>query len=230
MRKFVEFRVFAILVLLIVALGSSNTFVATDGSFYDLSGLTKHDIVGEKQLPSGVATYWLRLGAATKQCQTQNIPRASVCKRDVYGVFHNAGSSNSISYRNYTPMNAGVKAVIINGDRCASGASRSSIVFCSCSDRTTISEVTEMDCSFEFRMSSPSCCPVTSGPGGIGFFGALFWFLFIASIIYFVGGSIYKYFSLGARGIEIIPNIDFWRSIPERLPKKKAVTESYDTL
>lgn len=44
-----------------------------------------------------------------------------------------------------------------------------------------------------------------------------FLLLLIFTIIYFVGGALLMYFMRGARGIEMIPNVDFWRSLPTRL-------------
>lgn len=36
----------------------------------------------------------------------------------------------------------------------------------------------------------------------------------LSSLFYFVGGGCLLYFVRGARGIEVVPNIDFWRSLP----------------
>lgn len=54
----------------------------------------------------------------------------------------------------------------------------------------------------------------TPGMSGISIF---FLLLLIFTIIYFVGGALLMYFMRGARGIEMIPNVDFWRSLPTRL-------------
>ena len=31
---------------------------------------------------------------------------------------------------------------------------------------------------------------------------------------YFIGGSVYQYYVKGARGQEIVPNINFWKDLP----------------
>ena len=43
----------------------------------------------------------------------------------------------------------------------------------------------------------------------IPFFSALF-----GLIIYFIAGTLFMYFARGARGIEMIPNVNFWKSLP----------------
>ena len=43
----------------------------------------------------------------------------------------------------------------------------------------------------------------------IPFFSAL-----TAFAIYFIAGTLFMYFVRGARGIEIIPNVNFWKSLP----------------
>ncbi|WMV31227.1 hypothetical protein MTR67_024612 [Solanum verrucosum] len=35
--------------------------------------------------------------------------------------------------------------------------------------------------------------------------------------VYLVGGAVYRYYSLGIRGIDIIPNLEFWASLPHTL-------------
>lgn len=36
----------------------------------------------------------------------------------------------------------------------------------------------------------------------------------VACLIYFVGGALVLHFLRGAQGLEMIPNIDFWRQLP----------------
>ncbi|XP_072396066.1 cation-dependent mannose-6-phosphate receptor-like [Diabrotica undecimpunctata] len=62
-------------------------------------------------------------------------------------------------------------------------------------------------------LSSPKLCIQTEEHGMSG--GSIFLLiLFIVAGIYFVGGAALLYFIRGARGVEMIPNIDFWRNLP----------------
>ncbi|XP_030754292.1 uncharacterized protein LOC115881070 isoform X2 [Sitophilus oryzae] len=67
----------------------------------------------------------------------------------------------------------------------------------------------------ELLLYSPAVCVKYSTlPEGLSF-GTIFCLIFfISSIIYFVGGGLILYFARGARGIEVIPNYDFWTSLP----------------
>lgn len=62
---------------------------------------------------------------------------------------------------------------------------------------------------------SPFACPVTieeiSKPSTGGVLLILF---LIGTFTYFTIGSIVRFMYLGARGIEVIPNLDFWKDLP----------------
>ena len=47
----------------------------------------------------------------------------------------------------------------------------------------------------------------------------------LALIIYFIAGILFMYFVKGARGLEMIPNINFWKSLPLLI----AVTTNHTT-
>ncbi|XP_057660435.1 cation-dependent mannose-6-phosphate receptor-like [Diorhabda carinulata] len=62
-------------------------------------------------------------------------------------------------------------------------------------------------------LSSPTLCIKTEHHGMSG--GSTFLLiLFIGLVIYFVGGALVLYFIRGARGAELIPNVDFWTNLP----------------
>ncbi|KAF7265862.1 uncharacterized protein LOC143198053 [Rhynchophorus ferrugineus] len=45
--------------------------------------------------------------------------------------------------------------------------------------------------------------------------GSVFCIIFFTTaVVYFLGGGLILYFARGARGVEVIPNYDFWASIP----------------
>lgn len=62
---------------------------------------------------------------------------------------------------------------------------------------------------------SPFACPITieeiSKPSTGGVLLILF---LISTFTYFTIGSIVRFMYLGARGIEVIPNLDFWKDLP----------------
>ncbi|CAH1109715.1 unnamed protein product [Psylliodes chrysocephalus] len=62
-------------------------------------------------------------------------------------------------------------------------------------------------------LSSPRVCILTEHHGMSG--GSVFLLiLFIVASIYIIGGAALLYFIRGARGVEMIPNIEFWKNLP----------------
>ncbi|XP_060522055.1 uncharacterized protein LOC132699400 [Cylas formicarius] len=61
---------------------------------------------------------------------------------------------------------------------------------------------------------SEQACLKSVGSSGLSIGSIFLILLFVFGAIYLVGGCLIMHFVRGARGIEIIPNIDFWRSIP----------------
>lgn len=57
-------------------------------------------------------------------------------------------------------------------------------------------------------------CIITIPPSGLSNGSIFLLLLFITALMYFLGGALLLYFIRGARGIEIIPNIDFWMNLP----------------
>lgn len=73
-------------------------------------------------------------------------------------------------------------------------------------------------CDYSTRLWHPSgCAKIVSVHGkGWGFFGTLFIIILCLLGAYLLVGTIYRYFVLGVRSIEVIPNLDFWTSLPHR--------------
>ncbi|XP_045477819.1 uncharacterized protein LOC123682988 [Harmonia axyridis] len=67
--------------------------------------------------------------------------------------------------------------------------------------------------SGQFTLNSPYAC-VIQAPDETSTGATLLLIFLITCIIYFVGGGSLLYFMRGARGLEVIPNIDFWRKLP----------------
>ncbi|KAG9445077.1 hypothetical protein H6P81_016417 [Aristolochia fimbriata] len=74
-------------------------------------------------------------------------------------------------------------------------------------------------CHYAAKMSHPSgCATIISHHGrGWGWFGTLIIIILCIFGVYLLAGTIYRFFFLSIRGIEVIPNLDFWLSIPQRL-------------
>ncbi|CAH0563571.1 unnamed protein product [Brassicogethes aeneus] len=62
-------------------------------------------------------------------------------------------------------------------------------------------------------LSSPHACilkePHTTSTGSV-----LVIIFVVGCMVYFIGGALMLYFLRGARGIELVPNIEFWRELP----------------
>ncbi|CAH1792527.1 unnamed protein product, partial [Owenia fusiformis] len=84
--------------------------------------------------------------------------------------------------------------------------------------------------NFKMSLTSASCCPsggpppVTPGPSGgsivvtvvtsISVGTILLIILAVALPLYLAGGMVFKRQRMGAQGVEMVPNIEFWKSIP----------------
>ncbi|KAK9888123.1 hypothetical protein WA026_000395 [Henosepilachna vigintioctopunctata] len=67
--------------------------------------------------------------------------------------------------------------------------------------------------SMQFTLNSPYACIIQEQEGSS--FGKIFLITFLViCLLYFVGGACLLYFVRGARGLELIPNIDFWKKLP----------------
>ncbi|TXG50049.1 hypothetical protein EZV62_025924 [Acer yangbiense] len=53
--------------------------------------------------------------------------------------------------------------------------------------------------------------------GGWGWFGTFMTIIFCLFGSYLLAGAAYRYFSLGAHGVNVIPNLDFWATLPHRI-------------
>ncbi|OIT03023.1 protein trichome birefringence-like 33 [Nicotiana attenuata] len=74
-------------------------------------------------------------------------------------------------------------------------------------------------CDYATQMHHPSGCAViiSSHGQGMGWFGTMMVIILCLFGVYLLGGAAYRYFSLGIRGIDIIPNLEFWASLPHTL-------------
>ncbi|KAI7735021.1 hypothetical protein M8C21_028138 [Ambrosia artemisiifolia] len=73
-------------------------------------------------------------------------------------------------------------------------------------------------CDYVTQMRHPSGCAITvsSKSGILGWFGTLLIVILGLFGGYLIAGAAYRYFYLHIRGIDIIPNLEVWASLPRR--------------
>nr|XP_043609050.1 autophagy-related protein 27 isoform X2 [Erigeron canadensis] len=75
------------------------------------------------------------------------------------------------------------------------------------------------DCNFATQITHPAgCANVAATQGnGVGWFSTLLIICLCLFGGYLVAGAAYRFFYLGIRGIDIIPNLELWASLPHRV-------------
>ena len=119
----------------------------------------------------------------------------------------------------------GINFTYTDGDKCVgsenpaeNGGKRKSsfIILCGGKDnewvQSPVNTHTVTRCSKEFVIHHPAGCPV-SGPSGFLGLGLLGWIILIG-LAYLIVGVIYNHMN-NKRGMQSIPNIEFWKEIPE---------------
>ncbi|CAJ1858777.1 unnamed protein product [Sphenostylis stenocarpa] len=73
-------------------------------------------------------------------------------------------------------------------------------------------------CDYVTEMKHPSGCAIIVNVrgGGLGWFGTFMIIVLCLFAAYLLAGIVYRFFFLGIRGVDIIPNLDFWVSLPRR--------------
>ncbi|KAG0249745.1 hypothetical protein DFQ27_009813 [Actinomortierella ambigua] len=105
----------------------------------------------------------------------------------------------------------------------ASNKTQSTVIKFVCSDKTEdtlkFESFTEGDAGVtSFTWESSHACakqqvpnPPTEGMSG---FGVFFTILFVFGAIYLVVGAVYNHQVYGAKGLDLLPNLEFWRDFP----------------
>lgn len=75
------------------------------------------------------------------------------------------------------------------------------------------------DCNYITTMMHPAGCPAVTSIGGkgLGWLNTLVIVLLCILAAYLLTGIVYRFFVLGIHGKEVIPNLDFWLSVPRRI-------------
>ncbi|XP_039010800.1 uncharacterized protein LOC120139723 [Hibiscus syriacus] len=73
-------------------------------------------------------------------------------------------------------------------------------------------------CEYATMLRHPSACAtiISIHGKGFGWFGTLLSFIICLFGAYMLSGTVYRYFFLEVHGIDAIPNLDFWISLPHR--------------
>ncbi|TYH00632.1 hypothetical protein ES288_A10G294300v1 [Gossypium darwinii] len=73
-------------------------------------------------------------------------------------------------------------------------------------------------CDYATTLRHPSGCAtiISIGGKGFGWFGTLLIIIICLFGAYLLAGTVYRYFFLGVHGIEAVPNLDLWASLPHR--------------
>lgn len=68
----------------------------------------------------------------------------------------------------------------------------------------------------ELLLVTKHACPfhITEEDSSLSTGSALLILFTIGAAIYFFGGACLLYYLRGARGVEVIPNVEFWRGLP----------------
>lgn len=74
------------------------------------------------------------------------------------------------------------------------------------------------DCEYTTELRHPNGCAkiISVHRSGWSWLGTLFIIILCLLGAYLVAGTAYRFFALGIRGIELIPNLEFWLSLPHR--------------
>ncbi|KAK7311189.1 hypothetical protein RJT34_09159 [Clitoria ternatea] len=73
-------------------------------------------------------------------------------------------------------------------------------------------------CDYATELKHPAGCAIIVNVhgGGWGWFATLLIIVLCLFAAYLLAGIVYRFFFLGVRGIDVIPNLDFWVSLPRR--------------
>jgi len=210
-----------------------GTYTASDKkSTYHLDGLTKPDgdYSGTETPPGSDITYLYYWNFC------QPIKSISVCANPTDATVIQTASTGDCYVTGYLPTKVvsdhpsgaktGVRITYSNNQlTCLNGAVRTSYfdIGCDPSVEYVLSGVNELGtCQYQFSIRSKHGCPVAASDGGDkdgdvdGLSpGSVFLIVFFIGLaLYFALGAVVKWKVYSSTGVEMIPNTDFWTSLP----------------
>ncbi|KAL5720925.1 hypothetical protein ACHQM5_013549 [Ranunculus cassubicifolius] len=105
---------------------------------------------------------------------------------------------------------------ISHSDNCSLSVS----VFCDSNGLQTPNTLETLGtCNYATVLRHPSgCAKIVSIHGrGWGWFSTLLIIILCLFAGYLLGGAVYRYYALGARGVHVIPNLEIWASLPHTI-------------
>lgn len=229
-KAIAHWGVYCILVVALFVLESQSqptcTYKDAKGNEYDFTALTNNE--KDYHIPKGSATnvkwdIYLNMCRALVQdicasgsagCQQWD-PSKGVGGRASMGAY--AGSTYAATPSKTGTDGYGVTIQYINGD-----GNRQFEIDLTCDYKTDIGApvFTEENpkLHYNFQWATKYACPKGSsgGGGGGGLSGGSIFLiiLLVGGVVYLVGGILFNKFKRQATGVEIIPNVGFWTSLP----------------
>jgi len=145
-------------------------------------------------------------------CTSGVPPKAVACQKSIDGQFiYTLGDQQQ------------PKLSLDNGDLnfewSTSSSSRKTSVLCKCGKSTSLTFIREGSGSstYYFSLTAKACCTDGSGGGGGGglSFGSILLIIgFTLAIVYAIAGVMFQKFVRKSEGKDLIPNAEFWTSLP----------------
>jgi len=161
-------------------------------------------------------------------CKPVSVSSSSICPSGALNCQLNFGTpyklvANQISLSSMVYDGTTLSVTYTGGDSCPSyNTNRQSTIKFTCGTSAgTPTYVQEVTCAYTFSWASTAGCPLDAPPGDAGggssglSGGDIFLILFFCiGFLYVVIGMAYNYKVRELRGIEMVPNVDFWRGLP----------------
>jgi len=221
------YKYLACLYLILVGveqLQACGSYLASDGTPYNLTALQKPKSVGYRFVDLQANTYLFNL------CDTYSSPQTEYCYGTscAYQILANGacrilGMLPAAITDGVNGPDTGVTMRYTNyEDLCeTTGAPKMVQITIKCDhNNEAVQSVSQPDsCVFDIIMSSPHACPTTTkktspveGLSGGSIFLIIF---FVVAVVYFVGGAFFRYkFQEVEVGVNLVPNLGFWSEIP----------------
>jgi len=211
--------------VVVVSAATCGSYTATDGTNYDLTGLTKARGAGYKVTDGGSYTYFFNLcdNYVTQQTTTYCYVEAPAYQMSATNLCFVLGVLPPVITDGVNGPDTGVTIKYTNEeDRCQFGSiPRTVVINIKCDHKVeAVQSITEPStCVYDFAMTSPSACPlvISTGSNDDGLSpGSIFLILLlVAVVVYLVGGALFRYkFQDVEVSANLIPNLPFWTAIP----------------
>jgi len=199
---------------------------ATDGSKYDLSWFTQQGTHPPMKGTTGGDIYKYEFqvcgtgfSCGTVACSTNN---AGSCQS--WADFMTPGSqacAGQSAPQNLLglPDGKGVSLSYVGGDTYQGNARKTNINLNCAPDETGWGTVffddsRQSELIFTVTISSPHACPGGGGSEGLSGGSVILIILVVVIPIYLVGGMVFNKVRRNATGVELIPNLEFWKVVP----------------